>query len=187
MDLFEAIFERRSIRRFIDKPVEEEKIAKILDAGRWAPTVGNLQEWRFIIVRNKEKKFKLAQAAFGQNWMVNAFLIIVVITNDQRITRSYGDRGKDLYIKQDAAASIQNILLAAHSLGLGACWVGSFDESILRRVLMIPDNISIHAMIPVGYPAEKPNPPHRINLNNITYFDEYGKEWVKQGTFFPRL
>ncbi len=187
MDIYEAIFDRRSIRRFIDKPVEEEKIAKILDAARWAPSVGNLQEWRFIIVNDNQKKSKLADAAVGQYWIKRAFVIIVVITNDERITRSYGKRGKEKYVKYDAAAAIQNMLLAAHSIGLGACWVGSFDESMVRRELTIPENISIHALIPIGYPAEKPNPPHRINLNHLTYFDEYGKEWKKHGTFFPRL
>ncbi len=187
MDLFEAIFGRRSIRRFINRTVEEEKISKVLDAGRWAPSVGNLQEWRFIVVRNKEKKAKLSEAALGQYWMNRAHAIIVVLTNDRRVTRSYGARGAELYIKQDAAAAVQNILLAAHSLGLGACWVGSFDESIVRRILKIPDEISVHALIPLGYPAEKPNPPHRINLSHITFFNEYGNEWEKQGNLFSRL
>ena len=186
MDIFEAIFERRSIRRFIDKPIEEEKLARVLDAARWAPSVGNLQEWRFIIVRDKQKRAKLSEAALGQYWINRAFLVIVVLTKDDRITRSYGKRGKELYVKQDAAAAIQNILLAAHSVGLGACWVGSFDESMLRRELHIPEDVSVHAMIPIGYPAEKPNPPHRINLHHLVYFNQYGKEWEKQGTIFPR-
>ncbi len=187
MDLFQAIFDRRSIRRFIDRPVEEEKIAKILDAGRWAPSVGNLQEWRFIIVKDKKRIVTISEAALGQYWMNRAYAIIVVLTNDRRVTSSYGRRGAELYIKQDAAAATQNILLAAHSLGLGACWVGSFDDSSLRRILKIPDEISVHALIPIGYPAEKPNAPHRLNLDHIIYFDEYGKEWDKQGNIFPRL
>ncbi len=179
MDVFEAIFNRRSIRKFIDKPVEEDKVARVLDAARWAPSIGNLQEWQFIIVRDPGRKLQLAEAALGQYWIAQSSVIIVVLTKNDRVTRAYGKRGEELYVKQDAAAAIQNMLLAAHALGLGACWVSVFEEPAVERILKIPSQIDVHALIPIGYPAEKPIPPHRIGLEFMTFFEEYGKRWVK--------
>ncbi|MCD6575641.1 MAG: nitroreductase family protein [Nanoarchaeota archaeon] len=186
MDVFEAIFDRRSIRKFIDKPVEEEKIAKILDAARWAPSVGNLQEWQFIVVRDPGRKLQLSEAAVGQYWIAQASVIIVVLTKNDRVTRAYGRRGEEYFVKYDAAAAIQNMLLAAHALGLGACWVSVFDETAVERILKIPSEIDVHALIPIGYPAENPIPPHRIGIEYITFFEEYGKRWVKNVPKFLR-
>ncbi len=180
MDVFEAIFDRRSVRRFITKPVEENKVAKILDAARWAPSIGNLQEWEFIVVRDPGRKLQLSEAAVGQYWIAQSSVIIIVLTKNDRITRAYGRKGQDFYVKYDAAAAIQNMLLAAHSLGLGACWVSVFDEIAVKRILKVPtNNIDVHALIPLGYPAEKPSPPHRLGLEGITFFEEYGQRWVK--------
>jgi nitroreductase len=179
MDVFEAIFNRRSIRKFIDKPVEEDKLARILDAARWAPSIGNLQEWQFIVVRDLGRRLQLAEACLGQYWIAQSNAIIVVLTKNDKVTRTYGKKGEEMYVKQDAAAAIQNMLLAAHSLGLGACWVSVFQEDAVERILKIPTDIDVHALIPIGYPAEKPIPPHRLGLDYITFFEEYGKRWVK--------
>jgi len=177
MDIFEAISDRRSIRKFIDKPVEDDKIAKILDAAIWAPSIGNLQERQFIVVRDSGIRIQLAEAALGQYWMASASVIIVVLTEKDRIVRTYGQRGEDLYVKQDAAAAVENMLLAAHALGLGACWVSVFDDAAVKRILKIPDELEIHALIPIGYPAENPFPPHRRNVRFVTYFEKYGKSF----------
>ncbi|MCD6547337.1 MAG: nitroreductase family protein [Nanoarchaeota archaeon] len=178
MDVFEAIFFRRSIRKFIDKPVEEEKIARILDAARWAPSIGNLQECEFIIVDDLGKKIQLSEAALGQYWISQASVVIVVLTKNDRVSRLYGKKADD-FVKYDAAAAIQNMLLAAHALGLGACWVSVFEEEAVERILNIPSELDVHALIPIGYPAEKPNPPHRRGIEFITYFNEYGNRWIK--------
>jgi nitroreductase len=175
MDLMKAIFERRSVRKFISKPVEEEKVAKILDAARWAPSIGNLQEWQFIVVRDAGRKLQLSEAALGQYWIARASVVIVVLTKNERVNRTYGKRG-DIYVKYDAAAAIQNMLLAAHSMGLGSCWVSVFDEVAIKRILDIPENIEVHALVPIGYPAEKPLPPHRIGIEYMTYIEQYGKK-----------
>lgn len=179
MDIFEAIFQRRSIRRFIEKPVEEEKIARILDAARWAPSVGNLQEWQFIVVRNPGKKLQLSEACMGQYWIAQASAIIVVLTKNDKVVRTYGKKGEETYVKHDSGAAIQNMLLAAHSLGLGACWVGSFEESAVERILKIPTEIDVHAIIPIGYPSEKPKVPQRFGLEYFTFFEDYGNRWIK--------
>ena len=179
MDVFKAIFNRRSIRKFIDKPVEEEKVAKILDAARWAPSIGNLQEWQFIVVREPGRKLQLSEAALGQYWMAQSSVIIAVLTKNDRVTRTYGKRGEEWYVKQDAAAAIQNMLLASYSLGLGACWVSVFETNAVERILKVPTGFDVHALIPIGYPAEEPITPHRIGLEYITFFEEYGNHMAK--------
>ena len=179
MDVFEAIFQRRSIRKYIAKPVEEEKIAKLLDAARWAPSVGNLQEWQFMIIRDPGRKIQISEACMGQYWIAQASAIIVVLTKNDKVVRTYGKRGEETYVKHDSGAAIQNMLLAAHSLGLGACWVGSFQEDAIQRILRIPTEITVHAVIPIGYPSEKPRVPQRLSLEHLTFFEEYGSRWVK--------
>jgi len=186
MDIFQAIFERRSIRKFIDKTVEEDKIAKILDAARWAPSVGNLQEWQFIIVRDPGRKLQLSEACLGQYWIAQASVIIVVLTKNEKVVRTYGKRGEDTYVKHDSGAAIQNMLLAIHSLGLGACWVGSFQEDAIQRILRIPTEINVHAIIPIGYPSEKPRIPQRLSLEHFTFFEEYDSRWVKNMPYTMR-
>jgi nitroreductase len=179
MELFETITNRRSTRKFISKPVEDEKIMKIIDAAHWAPSAGNLQEWQFVVVRDSGRKMQLSEAALGQYWINQASAIIAVYTKDEKMVRIYGDVGKKRFIYYDAAVAIQNMLLTAHSLGLGACFVGSLDETAVGRILKIPDNTTIHALIPIGYPAEKPVTPHRLGLETMIFFEEHGRTWIK--------
>ena len=186
MDTFKAIFDRRSIRKFIDKPVEEEKITRILDAARWAPSIGNLQEWQFIVVRGPGRKLQLSEAALGQYWMAQASAIIVVLTKNERVMRTYGKRGEEWYVKQDAAAAVQNILLASYSLGLGSCWVSVFETTAVKRILKIPETFDVHALIPIGYPAEEPISPHRFGLEYISFFEEYGNRLAKDFSRVPK-
>jgi nitroreductase len=181
MDLFELMTSTRSIRKFISKPVEEEKVYKVIDAGHWAPTIGNLQEMQFVVVRDQGRKLQLAEAALGQYWIAQASVIIAVSTKDDKVIRIYGERGK-AYIHHDAAAAVQNMILMASSLGLGSCWVGTFDEAAVERILKIPgQEITTHALVVLGYPAEKPNPPHRFGIETMTFFEEYGRK-LQKGT-----
>ena len=125
MDVLEAIKGRRSIRAFKSQNVSAEIIEKLVDAARWAPSAGNIQPWEFIIVRKPEIKRRLAQAALGETFIEEASVVIVVCANENRSFEGYGMRGKTLYCIQDTAAAIQNIHLAAYSLGLGTCWIGA--------------------------------------------------------------
>jgi nitroreductase len=174
MDVFDAIKGRRSIRAFQEKEIPEEFIEKILDAARWAPSAGNIQPWEFIIVKDKELKMKLAEAAYGQYFIAEAPIVIVVCTNIRKSSSRYGIRGETLYSIQDAAAATQNILLSVHALGLGACWIGAFSEEKVISILNIPKHVRPVAIIPIGYPAEKPTPPHKRKLDEITFFEKYG-------------
>lgn len=187
MDVFQAIFDRRSIRKFLDKPVEEEKILKILDAARWAPSAGNIQDWQFIVVREKGKKLQLSEAALGQYWISTAGVVIVICSKIDKLTRIYGEIGENTYSMMDCSLAVENMLLAAHSLGLGGCFIPTIDYGAVKRILNIPKEIKVYAIIPLGYPAEKPNPPHRMDLETMIFFEEYGKTWVygKQGSIRP--
>lgn len=173
MDVFEAIFERRSIRKFENKPVPEELILKILEAGRWAPSAGNVQPWEIVVVKNPETRKKLAYAALNQGFVAEAPVVFVVCVDLERAEWAYGGRGKTLYCYQDSAAAIQNMLLAVHALGLGACWVGAFYEDPVREILGIPSTYRPIALIPIGYPASKPGKTPRRSLKQIIHLEKF--------------
>ncbi len=175
METFECILSRRSVRNFLRRVVSDTEITKLLEAAIHAPSSGNLQNWLFIVVRDQTKKLQLAEAALGQMWIATADVIIVVCSKTSRVMLRYGERG-NLYAIQNCAAAIQNILLAANNLGLGTCWVGAFEEDAVKRILKIPPDIDVHALIPVGYPAEKPPMPRRIPLEEVVFYNEFGKK-----------
>ncbi len=173
MDVHEAIKGRRSIRAFKNKDVPQEIVEKLIDFGRWAPSAGNIQPWEFIIVRKPEIKRRLVEAALGQTFIEEAPVVIVICVNEYRSSQGYGVRGETLYCIQDTAASIQNILLTACSLGLGTCWVGAFREEEAREILKIPYGVRPVAIIPVGYPAEAPSPPSRRPISRIVHYETF--------------
>ncbi|MCD6593424.1 nitroreductase family protein [Candidatus Bathyarchaeota archaeon] len=173
MDVFEAIKTRRSIRAFTEEEVSDEEIEKILDAARWAPSAGNIQPWMFVIVRDPKRKRRLSEAALNQLFIEEAPVVIVVCADQERSGRVYGRRGSDLYCIQDTAAAIQNLLLAAHALGLGACWVGAFNEDAVRHVLNIPAGVRPVAIIPIGRPAVKPRAVFKRSLNEIVRYESF--------------
>jgi nitroreductase len=157
-DLFEAIRERRSERHFKPDPVPDDTVRRIVDCGLKAPSAGNMQPWQFLIVKRPELRADLSKAAFGQKFVQDAPVVIVVLADPGRSAGRYGDRGSDLYCIQDTAAAVQNMLLAVVAFGLGACWVGAFDEAAASRALELPEHLRPVAMIPIGYPKERPTP-----------------------------
>ena len=169
MDVLEAIKGRRSVRKFSQKEIPKEVILKILDAARYAPSAGNLQDWKFFVVRGRERIREIAGIALNQRWMESAGFLIIACSDLREISR-YGERGIKLYSKQDVAASIQNMLLYAWSLGIGSCWVGAFDEEKLRKYLNLPEHLEIQAIIAFGYPAQIPPIPPRKSLEEIAEF-----------------
>ncbi|MBI5001621.1 MAG: nitroreductase family protein [Euryarchaeota archaeon] len=160
MDVFDAIEGRRSVRAFKDEPVGDDVVKKIIGAGLDAPSAGNLQARRFWIVRKHAKKESLAKAALGQSFIAEAPVSIVVCADLARI-KPYGERGRDLYCIQDSAASVQNMLLAIHALGLASCWVGAFEESEVSSALALPGKYRPLAILPIGVPARNPKRPKR--------------------------
>lgn len=172
MECMEVIKGRRSIRKFKDRSVGKEIIEQLLNAAQMAPSAGNLQARDFIIVSDKITKQKLSKSALGQSFIEQAPVVIVVAANIERSSRIYKSRG-ELYAIQDATASIQNMLLTAHSMGLGACWVGAFDENRVSELLCIPGKTLPVAIIPVGYPDEQPAAPPRIAMDRLVHWETW--------------
>ena len=132
MDVKEAIETRRSIRKFSPKELHPEEIIDIVDAGRYAPSAGNQQNWKFILIKDQSKKNDLADACFQQNWMASAPLIICVVGMTDDVKRMYGTRGEMLYSIQNCAMAAQNIMLRAHEMGFGSCMVSAFEEGMVK-------------------------------------------------------
>ena len=169
-----AIRERASVRHFnSSKDIPDQTIFDIIELGNRAPSAGNLQARDFIIVRDIVKRQGLAKAAYNQNFIIEAPVSIVVCANPDRSSTRYGDRGEDLYTIQDSAAAIQNMLLVIHSYGLGACWVGAFNEGQASQTLNLPGNIRPVAIIPIGYPTQRPEPSSRINIEKLVHYDQW--------------
>ncbi|MCJ2520089.1 MAG: nitroreductase family protein [Candidatus Thermoplasmatota archaeon] len=173
MDVFEAIRGRRSVRAYRDKEVSEDLVDRIFSAAVMAPSAGNLQAWEFVVVRDQKRKEELAQAALDQGFIASAPLVIAVCANRTRSAQRYGARGADLYCIQDCAVATQNLLLAAYDLRLGTCWVGAFDEAAVSQILQIPNDVRPMALIPLGYPAERPDSPSRLPLERVLHFERY--------------
>ncbi len=172
MEVEEGIRNRRSIRSYLNRPVEEEKIEKILDAAHWAPSAGNLQSVEYVVVRDKETREKLSEISYGQAQPKEAPVNIVVCCNLSKIEH-YGERGKSLYSIQESGACIQNLMLTAHSLDLGTCWIGAFDEERAKEILGMPDHVRPVGIITVGYPDENPESSRR-DLKEIVFKERYG-------------
>ena len=166
MDVLEAIKGRRSIRKYQQEPISEELVIQILEAGRWAPSRGNSQPWKFIILKNTQGLRDLAEAVPTGKFVAEASLGIAVVV-DPRTSK---------HPEQEGAAAIQNMLLAAHSLGFGTCWIsvhGTDYEEKAKQILQIPDEEWLLSIISVGYPAETPE-KGRKELAEITFRDKYG-------------
>ena len=185
MSILEIIKKRRSIRAFLTTPVEEAKLQNILEAGLWAPSAGNIQAWKYIVVRDPQKRKEITTAAFHQDWLQEAPLLIVVCAEIERMKNYYGVRGERLYVVQECAAAIQNMLLEAEAQGLATCWVGAFDEDAVKRILDIPDKARPQAIIALGYAGEKVPLPAKKALSTIVYFEQYGKSTLPKKEIFP--
>jgi nitroreductase len=168
MNLLDIIKNRRSIRSFTKKGLTKAQINMLIDAGRFAPSAGNLESRFFYIVENTKKKIEIAYAALTQMFIAEA-PVVIVICADFNAAKPYGARGQ-LYAIEDASASVENILLTAHSLGLGSCWIGAFDENKLMTILNIPEHHKPIAILPIGYPAEQPDMPPRSRIEDISKF-----------------
>jgi nitroreductase len=169
MEVLEAIKQRRSIRQFQRKVLPPGVLDTLIEALRWAPSAGNLQSRRFYFVFNEGLKAQLARAALDQDFIAQAPLAVVACA-DHRIAGRYRERGVRLYCLMDVAASLQNLLLATRAQGLGACWVGAFDEDEVRALLKLPPHLRPVAIVPIGFPAEHPEPPPRVPKEEAVVF-----------------
>jgi nitroreductase len=168
MQFREVVTGRRSVRHFDGKKaVSDVDVKALLEAATLAPSAGNVQPWRFYVVKGAAAREKLASAVH-QRWAAAAPVSIVVAVDPRPCAARYGDRGEYLYAVQDTAAAAQNILLAAVDRGLASCWIGAFDERAVARALEIPDPITPVAILPVGYSAESGGRPNRRPIEEVT-------------------
>jgi nitroreductase len=176
MDAIECIATRRSIRRFLKMPVDFETIMNIIEAGSLAPSSGNVQDWKFILVDNQDLKKEICEHSLGQECIYNAAFLVVICSDPEQTELHYGLRGERLYTVQNCAASAENMLLAAHALGIGGIWVGAFDEEKMRELMDIPKSARPQAILAFGYPDEIPDHKRIKDLSIITYFNSYGSK-----------
>lgn len=173
MEFSELVRKRRSVRAFLNEDVSASEIVEIIEEAIHAPSAGNLQPWRFVIIRTQETKFELSQAAFGQRFLAQAPWVIAVVANADESAAVYGERGKNLYVIQDTAALTMLILLAATNRGLGSCWVGAFDDHKVAEILKLNPGERVVALIPIGKPAKTPEVPSaRKDINDLITFIE---------------
>lgn len=174
MDVYECITTRRTVKKFKDVPIPWDNIIKILEAGKLAPSSGNIQNWKFIVIQDKEAKIEIAEHCGGQHWVANAHTLIAIVADVDKARRFYGVRGERLYAIQNCAAAAQNMLLTAHALGLGAAWIGYIEEEKIATVLTVPKECRPQCLIALGYPAETPPTPPKYTLENVMYFRQFG-------------
>jgi hypothetical protein len=172
MDVVKAIEERHSVRSFTADEVPTDIITETLRLANLAPSAGNLQARDFIVVRDLEMKKKLSKASFGQSFVEEAPVVIVVCCNKNRI-KNYGERGESLYTIQDTAASVVNMMLYLVSEGFGTCWVGAFDEKEVGRLMQLPECDRAVAMIPIGKPKESGRTTPRLEQDTLVHMEKW--------------
>jgi nitroreductase len=165
MDAIEALFSRRSIRKYTAEPVAEDTLREILEAAMSAPSAGNQQSWHFVVI-NDRKILDEVPSFHPHSPMLREATVAILICGDQSLEKHVG------YWVQDCSAATENLLLAIHAKGLGAVWLGIFprEERVegLRKLLGIPDHVIPFSLIPIGHPAEsKPPRPDRYNALKI--------------------
>ncbi len=169
MDVFTAISQRCSIRAYKTTDVEEAKLKKILEAGRLSPSASNRQDWKFIVVKNKQTRKKLESAAFGQSFIGDAPVVIVACGTEPRTMLACGQPAHTV----DVSIAFAYMILQAHELGLGTCWIGAFSEEEAKKILKIPEHIRIVGMTPLGYPDQPPTQKSRKALDQIVCYERY--------------
>jgi nitroreductase len=169
MDVFTAISQRSSVRSYKATDVEEDKLKKILEAARLSSSASNRQEWKFIVVKNKETKKKLAKAAFGQSFVGEAPVVIVACGTESKSMMGCGQPTHTV----DVSIACAFMILQAYALGLGTCWIGAFREDEAKKLLNIPEGVRVVAMTPLGYPDELPSKKSRKRLDQIVCFEKY--------------
>ena len=193
MELFEAIKTRRSIRRYKTDPIDEKKIEAVLEAGRWAPSWGNTQCWRFVVVRDAKMRAKLAATlmniklpdkevpnpAAGAVSTVPVIIAVCAVIGRAGATRNLDggveyvtDKGD--WFMFDAALAVQNMALAAHAQGLGTVIIGAFDAVRAEKVLNLPEGYRVVTLLPLGVPEHEGKAPPRKELSDIVVRDRFG-------------
>jgi nitroreductase len=168
MDVFEAIRKRSSVRKFLDKPIEEDILRAVLEAGRLAPSAKNRQEWRFVVVKDQQLRRSIGEAANGQSFVGEAPVVIVACAVVDGYVMSCGQPSYPI----DVAIALDHISLAAVECGLGTCWIGAFNEEEVRKILEIPEEVRVVELMPIGYPVfQSVEEKNRLPFDKIVKHD----------------
>lgn len=172
MEVFEAVKKRKSMRAYEQKPIPDDVLSRILEAGRLAPSASNYQPWHFVIVRDPEKRKVLSEGRYA-HFLTQSPLVIVGCGDTERSPK---------WNAVDVSIAMQQMVLMATSEGLGTCWIGSFDEDSVRKCLNVPEQFNVVAMLAVGYGREKLDltktlfrAGNRKTTEEITSYEEFGK------------
>lgn len=174
MNVFEAIQKRRSIRKFKPNPIYEEHLEKVIEAARLAPSAGNRQPWRFIVVKDKKTRLKLAELADNQLFVGGAPVVIAAFGDPEDSPGGYR-RDPMVAYKQDPMIAVEHMCLEAVELGLGTCWIGpasqNYDVKKIKQLLEVPERMYLICLLPLGFPDQDPHPRKR-KPRNETFFNE---------------
>lgn len=172
MEFYDVIQQRRSIRKFKTDAIPQEKLGRILEAGRLAPSWANKQCWRFILVEDTSMRERLNEVMNGNPGATvyeDAPITLVICADPS----NSGKKDNKEYYMLDIGIVTEHIMLAICAEGLGACWVGRFDERPIKNLLNIPEEYRAVAVIPIGFPDEQPDPKPRKELNTLLYQDQW--------------
>lgn len=168
MDVFETIKNRRSVRGYKPNPVPDEKLEKILESARLAPSAYNAQDWRFIVIKDLKIREKLARAV-NKDFIAQAPIVIAGVSLDpQRIMPSEVPN-----YAVDLAIAVDHMTLVATREGLGTCWIGAFPQEDVKKILEIPKKYKVVALISLGFAADEPRPKIRKSLEEIICYDNF--------------
>lgn len=173
MEFLNVVHERRSTRVFTDQPVEQDKLERILEATKAAPSAGNMQAYEIYLVRDADTRQALAKAAYDQEFIFQAPIVLVFCTNPDRNRARYGQRGERLYAVQDATIACTIAMLAARDVDLGSVWVGAFNDDDVYKAIGSPPGQAPVAVLPIGYPAAWPAARPRREMKDLVH--EIGK------------
>jgi nitroreductase len=173
--LLEIIKKRKSERSYLDKDVEGKKLDYIIEAFRLAPSAGNKQPWKLLIIKDKETINKISGTCFFKNpkWLNQAPVLIICCTYPEESYEKIGGYVNSHQI--DLGIAFEHLILAAAEQDLGTCWIGAFDESEIKKILEIPAEVSILAFTPVGYPDRKSPGRGRKSASEIVCFEKYSR------------
>lgn len=183
MELMQAIKGRRSVRKYKKDDLSAEQISLILEAAVWAPSWANTQCWRFVVVKDKAIKERLAHALTTHNPATQAVIeapVVIVGCGAKGKAGFYKGQAvtdKGDWMLYDVALSFENLSLAAHSLGLGTVHIGAFNTEKVKEALELPEDMVPVIMTPLGYPEEVPSAPPRKPVPDVTYINKYGNKW----------
>ena len=177
---------RRSFRKYKKKEVPISLVGEIIDLARYAPSSGNLQSWRFVVVTDQDKRNQIAEASMQQQWMSEAPVHIVVCNDYEDVKKHYGKLGK-MYSIQNCANVAFALSLIAYDQGLGSCWVGAFDNEAVQRILEIPDNMDPEVIITLGYADEVKEPSMRDDPEYMTFFNAWGNKEITFPSHLERI